>query len=126
MKTSIEESQPGEWIHVVDAADGERTYIYRDRAKRDSEVYARNVSPQAGGAPLRIGTRDLNSFFAGEIHGVRIWSRLLTDTGIAALYNARSVPSEGLVAEYPLSGDVAYDSAGNHNGFIVSPIWIPP
>jgi hypothetical protein len=82
VRTYIEESQPGEWIHVVDAADGERTYIYRDRAKRDSEVYARNVSPQAGGAPLRIGTRDL------------------------------------------LSGDVAYDSAGNHNGFI--PIWIPP
>ena len=96
VRTYIEESQPGEWIHVVDAADGERTYIYRDRAKRDSEVYARNVSPQAGGAPLRIGTRDLNSFFAGEIHGIGIRSRLLTDTEIAALYNAHSFPSEGL------------------------------
>jgi hypothetical protein len=94
--------------------------------QRDSEVYAGNVSPQASGAPLRIGTRDLNSFFAGEIHGVRIWSRLLTDTEIAALYNADLVPSEGLVAEYLLSGDVAYDSGGNHNGLIVSPIWIPP
>jgi Concanavalin A-like lectin/glucanases superfamily len=82
VKTYIEEWQPGEWIHVVDAADGERAYIYRDGAKRDSEVYAGNVSPQASGAPLRIGTRDLNSFFAGEIHGVRIWSRLLTEISL--------------------------------------------
>jgi len=56
---------------------------------------------------------------------VRIWNRLLTDAEIAELYNADVVPSEGLVAEYLLSGDVAYDSAGNNNGLIISPLWIP-
>jgi hypothetical protein len=121
-----DELQPGQWIHVVGAADGERTYIYRDGAKRDSDVYAGKVSPQVGGAPLRIGTRDLNSFFAGEIRAIRIWNRLLTDAEITDLYNADVVPSGGLVAEYLLSGDIAYDSAGNNNGLIVSPIWIPP
>jgi hypothetical protein len=58
--------------------------------------------------------------------GVRIWSCLLPDTEIASLHNADLVPSESLVAEYLLSGDVAYDSGGNNNGLIVSPIWILP
>lgn len=120
-----DELQRGEWIHVVGAADGERTYIYRDGTRRDSDVYVGKVSPQPGGAPLRIGTRDLNSFFAGEIRAVRVWTRLLTDAEIANLHAADAVPSEGLVAEYLLDGDVACDSMGNNNGLIVSPIWIP-
>jgi hypothetical protein len=116
--------QAGEWIHVVGAADRERTYIYRDGKKRDSDVYAGKINPQAGGAPLRVGTRELKSFFAGEIRAVRIWSRVLTDAEIAALHNADLAPSEDLVAEYLLNGDVAYDSAGKNNGVIVSPTWI--
>ncbi len=121
-----DELTPGNWIHVVGAADSQRTYVYRDGVRRDSDVYAGQVTPQAGSAPFRIGTRDLNSFFAGEIRAVRIWNRLLSDNEVADLYNAEVVPTNGLVAEYLLNGDVARDSAGNNNGLIVSPIWIPP
>jgi len=121
-----DELQLGHWIHVVGAADSQRTYIYRDGVRRDSDVYAGKVTPRAGSAPFRVGTRDLNSFFAGEIRAVRVWNRLLTDNEVADLYNADVVPTEGLVAEYLLSGDVAHDSAGNNNGLIVSPVWIPP
>lgn len=117
--------QVGEWIHVVGVADSQRTYIYRDGAPRDSDTYAGTIMPQVGTAPLRIGTRDLHSFFQGEIREVRIWNRRLTDTEIADLYNSGSIPSNGLVAEYLLTQDIAPDSAGKHNGIIYAPIWVP-
>ncbi len=117
--------QAGQWFHVVGAADSQRTYIYRDGVKRDSDVYADKITPQAADAPLRIGTRDLNSFFQGTIREVRIWNRLLTDAEIATLYNAAVVPGDGLVAEYLLTQDVARDSADGHDGIIFIPVWIP-
>ncbi len=120
-----DELQPGQWIHVVGAADNERTYIYRDGVKRDSDVYKGKIILQAGEAPLRIGTRNLNSFFEGEIRAVRIWNRLLTDTEVAGLYSADVVPTTGLVAEYLLNRDVVCDSAGAHDGTIFAPFWIP-
>ncbi len=116
---------PGEWIHVVGMADNHRTTIYRDGVKRDSDVYAGKVTPHAGNAPLRIGTRDLNSFFQGEISEVRVWNRLLTDAEVADLFNADGVPGDGLVAEYLLTQDIAPDLAGDHSGIIHSPTWVP-
>jgi hypothetical protein len=120
-----DELQPGQWIHVVGAADSQRTYIYRDGVKRDSDVYTGNIIPQAGDARRRIGTRDLRSFFEGEIRAVRVWNRLLTDAEVADLHNADVVPTTGLVAEYLLSRDVACDSAGTQDGTIFAPVWIP-
>ncbi len=117
--------QAGEWIHIVGAADKHRTYIYRDGIKRDSDTYDGKIVPQAGNAPLRIGTRDLNSFFQGEIREVRIWNRRLTDVEIADLYNLDTSPADGLVAEYLFTHDIAFDSVDNHNGSIYSPDWLP-
>ncbi len=115
--------EAGVWIHVVGAADAERTYIYRDGVKRDSDVYTGRLVPQAGQAPLRIGTRDLHSFFQGAIRNVRLWNRLLTPTEIQNLYAANVVPQEGLVAEYLLTQDVAQDTAGGHDGTIFGGTW---
>ncbi|MFN8475259.1 MAG: LamG domain-containing protein [Anaerolineae bacterium] len=117
--------EPGQWIHVVGAADTHRTYIYRDGIRRDSDVYAGKITPHAGNAPLRIGTRDLNSFFQGEISEVRLWNRLLSDSEVADLFNAGIAPAQGLVAEYLLTQDIAPDSAGRHNGVIHAPSWLP-
>ncbi len=116
--------QSGQWIHVVGAADNQRTYIYRDGTRRDTDVYAGTITLQSGSVPLRIGTRDLNSFFQGEIRQVRIWNRLLTDAEIADLYTSDIVPLNGLVAEYLLTQDIAPDSAQNHSGIIHAPVWI--
>lgn len=116
---------PGQWIHVVGTADTRRTSIYRDGVKRDSDVYAGKITPQAGGAPLRIGTRDLNSFFQGEISEVRLWNRVLTDGEIADLFDAGDIPPDGLIAEYLLTQDIAPDLAGDHSGIIHSPTWVP-
>jgi Concanavalin A-like lectin/glucanases superfamily len=118
--------QVGEWIQVTGVVDNQsqQTAIYKDGIKRDQDVYTGKITPEAGKAPLRIGTRDLNSFFQGKIREVRVWNRLLTDSEVADLYNTNDIPSNGLIAEYLLTQDIAPDSAGSHNGIIYAPTWI--
>jgi hypothetical protein len=114
--------QAGEWIHIVGIADGENTSIYRDGVLKKIEPYAGVITPQHGAAPLRIGTRDLNSFFLGAIRGVRIWNRVLTQSEVQTVFND-TVPQDGLVAEYRLDQDIAVDSMDSHNGRILAGSW---
>ena len=84
------------------------------------------ISPHQGNAPLRMGTRDLTSLLEGGLQGVRIWNRPLTTSEIAGLY-AFQVPSDGLVADYPLNADTgtaAVDTTGVHNGTITGATWV--
>lgn len=83
--------QAGEWLQVVGAADTERTYIYVNGAPIDSDVYAGKIQPQRGTAPLRIGTRDLKSYFQVEIREVRIWNRKLEDAEIGGCVNSTAL-----------------------------------
>jgi hypothetical protein len=115
----------GEWIHVLGAADSERTYLYINGKLAHSNIYLGQIQPQHGTAPVRIGTRDFNSFFEGEIRGVRIWQRLLTDSEITSIYASDTAPQDGLVAEYLLTQDIAPDNAGNHDGAIEGGTWTP-
>ncbi len=117
--------QLGTWLHVVGVADGQNTTIYRDGVRRDSDLYAATITPTAGGSPLRVGTRDLHSFFQGEIREVRLWNRPLSDAEITELYGGGVVPPAGLIAEYLLTQDIAPDSAGSHPGTIAAPTWLP-
>jgi hypothetical protein len=117
--------QPGVWTHVVGAADTEKTYIYINGQFIQSSVYSGSITPQHGTAPLRIGTRDFNSYFNGQIREVRLWNRLLSGAEINALYNSGTVPAAGLIAEYLLTQDIAQDSGGTHNGNISGGKWIP-
>jgi hypothetical protein len=117
--------QPGVWIHVVGAADGEKTYIYINGQLIQSNVYSGSITPQHGTAPLRIGTRDFNSYFNGQIREVRLWNRLLSAAEINALYTSGTVPAAGLIAEYLLTQDIAPDTAETHNGVIFGGKWIP-
>jgi hypothetical protein len=117
--------QVGVWIHVVGSADTEKTYLHVNGSLVDSDVYAGQIQPRRGTTPVRIGTRDFHSFFEGEIREVRFWSRLLTDAEVLDLYNNDSVPTDGLVAEYRLNRDIAFDSAGGRHGSIHIPSWIP-
>jgi hypothetical protein len=84
----------------------------------------RLVAPERGSAPLRIGTRDFQSFFQGAIRNVRIWNRALSADEVSALC-AELVPQAGLVAAYLLQQDIAVDSAGPHDGGIVGATWVP-
>jgi hypothetical protein len=116
--------QAGEWIHVVGIADGQNALIYKNGVFRKSESYSGIITPQHGSAPLRIGTRDLKSFFLGAIKGVRVWDRALTAAEVQ-MVASDSVPQDGLVAEYRLDQDVAIDTTELHNGRIVGGLWMP-
>jgi len=127
----------GQWIHVVGVADATTTSIYKDGVFKDCDRYTgtgsgpcRNypsdlwVTPQRGIAPLRIGTRDRKSFFLGAIREVRIWNRALTAPEVGSLHGG-AVSSDGLVAEFLLNQDIAFDTAQQHNGVIAGATWIP-
>ncbi len=95
----------GTWIHVVacydpgDSSDPRAgVSIYRDGVLRESPAtshaarYASyDVVPVHGAAPLRLGTRDLVSFFAGALDDVAVYPRVLSAAEIAENYRvARS------------------------------------
>jgi hypothetical protein len=128
--------EAGEWIHVVGTANGEVTAIYKNGEFKDCDRYTGTgpgpchnyapdqwIAPTHGTAPLRIGTRDLESFFLGAIREVRIWGRALTAPEIAALHGG-TLPPHRLVAEYLLNQDVAFDDTRKHNGVIVGATWV--
>src|SRR5579872_1203379 len=129
--------QPNTWIQVTGIADGQRTYMYKDGVMRRCDQYQgpltagctghpEVIHPQAGGAPLRIGSRDLRSYFQGGIAGIRVWNRALSASEVQALHDNGEVARSGLVAEYLLNegtGSVAHDTAGHHDGRIVGATW---
>ena len=138
--------QKGKWIHIVGVADSTRTYLYKDGqyircdtyrgpAQGPCEIHYQAppnqdlqlvIDPQAGPAPLRLGTKDLGSFFEGGLTRVRLWNRALNSTEISALYSADEAPQDGLVAEFPLNADTgatAVDSSQENNGEIYNAVW---
>jgi hypothetical protein len=70
--------------------------IYRDGVLRDSDLLDQSatggvtITPEHGDAPVRIGTRDFNSFFQGAISRVAIFNHKLADSDQAALQAARA------------------------------------
>jgi hypothetical protein len=126
---------PGTWIHVVGVVDSAltRTAIYKNGQFRRCDRYQQSgdsgceyhnleIQPQPGGAPMRIGTRDFESFFQGAIKEVRVWNRPLADAEVMALYSG-TVSADGLVAEYLLSIDTAVDTVSGNNGTIYGATW---
>ena len=136
----------GKWMHVVGVADRSRTYFYKEGQRVRCDTYRgpaegsceihyqappnQNlqlvINPQAGPAPLRLGTKDLGSFFEGGLTRVRLWNRALDASAIEALYSADIVPAEGLVAEFLLNADTgvtALDTARENNGKIFNASW---
>lgn len=73
----------GEWIHVA-VVIGTRTRpgtvsIYKNGVLRKTTPLSQfDVTPQAGSAPLRIGTRDFGSFFRGAIGKFALYAYPLT------------------------------------------------
>jgi hypothetical protein len=84
--------QVGEWIHIVATFDpftaantGAGVSIYKNGQLRCSPATSKgalystyNVTPAAGAAPVRLGTRDLASFLTGGLDEVAIYPRKLT------------------------------------------------
>ena len=135
----------GKWIHLVGVADSTRTYFYRDGQYIRCDTYSGPqqgpceihfqdpdktvqlvIDPQAGPAPLRLGTKDLGSFLEGGLTRVRLWNRALSAAEVLDLYSADNAPQDGLVGEFLLNADTgptAIDSAQGNNGTIVNAAW---
>ena len=83
--TRIRPSQltTGAWQHVAATMSGGIGTVYVNGAQVWS--HAQGYTPQATGNTLRIRVDYQHSFFDGSIDDVRIYTRALTPTEIAAL-----------------------------------------
>ena len=85
---------PGRWLYVVGELTRTGVRIYRDGALRQgpparATLYANpayRIVPESGSAPVRAGTRNLHSFFAGAIDELAIYPRLLSGAEIRRHY----------------------------------------
>jgi hypothetical protein len=74
------------WLGKGQAGDARSgVSLYRDGVLRCSPADSRGarhssfqIYPQRGSAPLRLGTRDQGSFFAGGLADVAVYPRILT------------------------------------------------
>jgi concanavalin A-like lectin/glucanase superfamily protein len=97
-----DELTQGEWIHVVacygpgDASDpAAGVSIYKNGLLRASPLKSRgaryasyDIHAAHGGAPLRLGTRDLGSFLHGGLDEVAIYPRVLSADEVADNFSA--------------------------------------
>ena len=126
----------GEWIQITALAYRGDTSIYRNGVYircdeydgptgHGCQAHPQRIHPSAGNAPLRLGTRDLKSFFEGGLSQVRIWNRPLDQEEIRRVFQ-NDVPRTGLVAEFLLNegqGETVHDTARKHQGRIVGARW---
>ena len=90
----------GKWIHYVLVLNSKArsaayprgyTKVYRDGQQMDQDSLIFDgtaIVPQRGNASLRVGTRDLRSFFKGGIGKVAIYDKELPAIRVAAHYRA--------------------------------------
>ncbi|TVY07790.1 LamG domain-containing protein [Paenibacillus cremeus] len=88
----------GQWIHytlVINTVNTDATYttgytkIFKNGVLRDQDKLSDySIIPGNGTAPMRIGTRDLNSFFQGAVGKVAVYDYELTPAQLTAHYNA--------------------------------------
>jgi hypothetical protein len=94
---------PGAWLHyvlVINYANTSMTWpdgyvtIYRNGVNTNTQTLA-GITPGNGTAPLRIGTRDLNSYFEGGIGKYALYGYELSQARVTAHYNAMISGSSG-------------------------------
>jgi len=87
----------GQWLMIGFEVSTERSQqyptgwvaIFRDGIERKRVALDQfSVTPHAGPAPVRIGTRDLESFFQGGIGDVAVFDRLISASDMQRLYAA--------------------------------------
>ena len=75
-------------INVSSSYSTGYTKIYKNGIYRDQDALSGyGIIPQNGSAPMRIGTRQLQSFFKGAIGKVAVFDYELTSTQIQTHYN---------------------------------------
>ena len=104
---------PGVWIHyvaVVSMAADTITW-FKNGVQKDQDPFQNsqyNIVPGNGTAPVRIGTRNLTSYFQGAIDDVRFYNRVLSLAEIQQLY------AEGTGGTPPAAPTGLAATAGNN------------
>jgi len=80
--------EANKWIHVAAKIEGGKIQIFKDGIVRQEMIYVPDVTLGNGTAPLRIGTREFNSFFQGKMAKIRIYNKPLLASEIYAIYAA--------------------------------------
>lgn len=125
----------GTWIHYFGVIDARETHVYRDGVLRDSDPLAGyDITPRNGSAPVRIGTRDLGSFFQGSVARVAIYSARLSNERVRAHYAARGADYDAVVMAEPSlvgywrldesTGATAIDARGGRHGRYVGGVQV--
>lgn len=83
---------PGEWIHFVGVVrtNDETISWYKNGLLADQDTFGPKaeypITPKNGTQPVRIGTRDFDSYFAGAVDDIRIYDRGLVVPEVQQLY----------------------------------------
>src|SRR5262245_59140572 len=92
----------GEWIPYVGTFDDVRTTIFKNGVERDSDLLSGyDITPENGDAPVRIGTRDRNSYFQGAIARVAFYSTRLDESRAAAHFAAAGANYDDVILAEP-------------------------
>ena len=122
---------PGVWIYfvlVINSTDHSNskyptgwTAVYRDGGWRDQDSLSDySVVPQRAGAPVRIGTATLDSFFQGAVAKVALYTYCLTATQIHSHYRLAIPAATGSISLRSHVGHTA-TPAGNKLNLTVGP-----
>ncbi|MBX4196058.1 LamG domain-containing protein [Candidatus Pacearchaeota archaeon] len=89
-----------EWIHLVGIIDDRFIYLYKNGVLQKVEDYHQaaipsrgeiiDIYPEHGSAPVRIGTRDLHSFFEGKMADLRIYNSPISEKEVIELYKNKN------------------------------------
>jgi hypothetical protein len=124
-----------QWVHIACATDSVRLRCWVDGIDQGSTPIAGFPRLDSQTMPLQIG--EGFGGFNGVIRDLRVWNRALPASEIRAIARNESLPSNGLVAHWPMrdgSGEVLTDlgpygiamalgSTQQHDG--QEPSWIP-
>lgn len=121
---------PGKWLHVVGQLDrvlGTTTMFCNGVLRDHDNLQELGITPTPGEAPIRIGTRDKQSYFQGSISHVALYTVPLGSAVVADHYRAGTQDRDlyddvisstpGLVGYWKLDearGHKAVDSTGRN------------
>ncbi len=113
----------GKWIHYVAtvSTSGDQIRWYKNGVLKDQDVFLTGtfaVTPANGTAPLRIGTRDFNSYFQGAIDDIAIYNRVLTASEIHQLSTFPEPGTTQLVNDPFIDGNRSNTTGGDAAGAV--------
>lgn len=121
----------GEWAHVAlvyHAADSTLSAFYNFQ----EVIHGVKAGSYNGIGPFEFGRSisGQNNYFAGKMHGLRVWTKALSATDLQVNSLTRlSGAEDGLMAYYPMTegkGNVVFDKAHGNNAALTGKWSTPP